>query len=225
MIVETMSIEEVSRAVLKTASCNSERFDKVVSHRVKGYKKVIFNGNKQCYYFKPIKVKADGIEFYVCPFCFGKSDYKKNGITCKVFSHFYYKGTNWYCISNSEFTTLQMFRQHFFERYIERHLKDGSRVSIDTVRRYLKETDKCTICLTTDNPKHPNGIYGASNIGVCCGYSCGKDISVWLTYIDKETLTKGEKKELFDITEDIKNTIDLISYDVEVSAIMIETAA
>ena len=203
MIVDTMSIEEVGNAIIKTAKANIERIANAILSKDKLYRRTILKGGERRYDFKPLRSIVDGITFYVCPYSKGKKDYKKYGIMYGLFAHFYYQGTNWYAMlcGNGDRTTL--YQQHFFERYIERHLKDGSKVSIDTVRHYFKETDYLTSCKMIENPNHPNCVYGATNIGVCCGYHCGSNrITVWKTYIDKETLYRGDKKEVFDKSAD-----------------------
>ena len=203
MIVDTMSIEEVGNAVIKTAKANAERFASVVLPREKLYRRTILKGGDKRYDFKPLRSDADGVTFYVCPYCNGKRGFKKHGVMFGLFAHFFYQGTNWYALLCGNFDSVSLYQQHFFERYIERHIKDGSKVSIDMVRHYFKETDYLTNCRMIENPKHPNCVYGATNIGVCCGFHCGSSrITVWKTYIDKETLSRGDKKDIFDKSAD-----------------------
>ena len=203
MIVDTMTIEELGDAVIKTVQANIFGITNVLFSKDKLYKRIIIKGGEKRYDFKPLRSEADGITFYVCPYSNGKRDYKKYGLSFALFAHFFYKGTNWYALLCDNNTKVNLYQQHFFERYIERHLKDGSNVTIDTVRHYFKETDYLTNCRVTKNPKHPNCIYGATNIGVCCGYHCGRRITVWLTYIDKGTLTRGFKKDVFNESADM----------------------
>ena len=199
MIVETMSMEEVCNAILKVAQTKLVSIESVVFSMEKVYRRVVFKGGDKRYDFKPLRKVVDGITFYVCPYSKSKKDYKKYGIMYGLFAHFFYQGTNWYAMICGNGGSVTLYKQHFFERYIERHLKDGSKVSIDTVRHYFKETDYLTSCRMIENPKHPNCVYGATNIGVCCGYHLGsRKMAVWCTYVDKETLDRGDKKDLFD---------------------------
>lgn len=199
MIVDTMSIEEVGNAIIKAVQTNKKQIASATVPKDKLYRRTILKGGERRYDFKPIRTEADGITFYVCTYSMGKKDYKKFGLMLCLFAHFYYQGTNWYAMLCSDYNTVAFYQQHFFERYIERHLKDGSKVSIDTVRHYFKETDYHTNCRAVRNPKYANCIYGATNIGVCCGRYCGRgNMIVWLTYIDQETLCRGEKKIIFD---------------------------
>ena len=43
-------------------------------------------------------------------------------------------------------------------------------------------------------------MYGTTSIGMCCGYITKNYCDVWLTYIDKETIEKGQKLEVYDRT-------------------------
>lgn len=203
MIVDTMTMKEVGEAVLKAVQGNPMKIVSTILQKDKLYRRIILKGGERRYDFKPIRSEADGITFYICPFSFGKRDYKKYGLSFGLFAHFFYKGTNWYALLCNYTTVVNLYNQHFFKRYIERHLKDGSKVTIDTVRQYFKETNYSANCQIKENPSHKDCVYGATNIGVCCGYHCGtKRITVWLTYIDKETLSRGDKKKVFDDSAD-----------------------
>ena len=203
MIVDTMTMKEVGEAILKAVQRNLMKIASPMLRKDKLYRRIILKGGERRYDFKPLRSYADGITFYVCPFSLCKRDYKKYSLAFGLFAHFFYKGTNWYALLCDDNRTVNLYNQHFFKRYIERHLKDGSKVSIDTVRQYFKETDYLTNCKIKENPRHKNSVYGATNIGVCCGYHCGSTkITVWLTYIDKDTLSRGDKKEVFDDSAD-----------------------
>lgn len=202
MIVDTMSMEEVGKAVIKAAIASRMKIFGLVKRKENKYRKVILKGGEKYYDFKPIPMVTDGITFYVCPHTKGKRDYKKYGILYAVFAHFFYKGTNWYALLLQNYERVAIYQHHFFERYIERHLMNNSEVTLETVMQYFKETDYHSQSKPLENSLHNNCIYGATNIGVCCGYHCGISILIWLTYIDKETLTKGAKKEHFDKYKD-----------------------
>ena len=202
MIVDSMSTEEVYDAIIKAVEANTASIESVISPKKKVYRRIILKGGDKRHDFKPLRKVVDGITFYVCPYSRSKRDYKKHDIMYVLFAHFFYMGTNWYAMMcNGDCVAL--YKQHFFERYIERHLKDGSNVSIDTVHHYFIETDYLINCRMIENPKHPNCVYGATNIGVCCGYHLGNNkMAVWSTYVDKETLNRGDKKDLYDESND-----------------------
>ena len=91
-----------------------------------------------------------------------------------------------------------MFCNHFFERYIQRYLKDDSEVNAETVRKFFKETDYLYINSPIENPKHPNCVYASMNIGIACGEIVSKQVTVYKTFLCKDTLTLGDKKMVFD---------------------------
>lgn len=198
MIVDTMSLQEVGEAILKTAISNIPTIAKMIIRKERIYKRVIYSGLKERYDFQPLSFADNGIEFYICPYSKGKKDYKKYGLGFCLFAHVYYRGSNWYCLITWDYSSVQMYCDHFFERYIERHLKDDSLVNVDIVRRYFKETDYLTHNEFVEHPKYKNCIYTSTNIGVCCGEKVSKHILVYKTYIDLGTLTIGKKREAFD---------------------------
>jgi hypothetical protein len=197
MIVDTMSIEEVSDAVLKAAIMSQQKIYNLLDAKRKTYKKIIWRGNKNKFYFTPISFRTDSITFYLCPYSNGKNEFRQYGISYGLFAKFFYHRTNWYTLVLDQFTGVALYQQHFFERYVERHLKEEIPVSIDVVRRFFKETDYLTCSKVYENPLHPNCIYGATKIGVCCGYRSDNS-EVWCTYIDEDTLANGDKRKIFD---------------------------
>ena len=200
MIVDTMTMEEVCSYVLKSVKANMDRILTLIYHKQKDYRRIIFNGHKNWYEFKPITFYADGMTYYICPFSKGKKEFKKQNVKIFVFVHFYYKRTNWYAHSLENFNEIGLYCQHFFQRYVKRHLKSDEPVTIGTVIQYLKETDGYVYCSHKDNPLHKNCMYGTTSIGMCCGYITKNYCDVWLTYIDKETIEKGQKLEVYDRT-------------------------
>lgn len=178
-----------------------------MANKEKYYRKVIIKGLKERYDFQPIPITTDGIEFILCPYSKGKKDYKKYGMAYGLFAHVFYRGTNWYCMISWNYQTVMMYCYHFFERYIERHLGEEREVDVDIVRRYFKETDYLTHYSDINNPKYVNCIYGATNIGVCCGEKVSNNILVFKTYIDMETITKGEKKETLEMGQKVLGSL------------------
>lgn len=192
-----MSLHEVGEAILKASQKSICRIVKMGANKDKDYRKVIIKGLKDRYDFQPISFTTDGIEFILCPYSKGKKDYKKYGMKYGLFAHVFYRGTNWYCLITWDFLSVMMYCNHFFERYIERHLHDDKKVNVDIVRRYYKEIDYLTYNYDIDNPQYENCIYGVNNIGVCCGEKISNNILVYKTFIDMETITIGDKRKAF----------------------------
>lgn len=210
MIVDTMSFEEIGGAITRAFHSNVEKLQNCISPYEGKYKRIIQKSDRR-FDFVPVSFLADGIRFYVCPYSRSKSEYKKYGLMFGVFAHFFYQGTNWYVmLCGKGFDSLQMYKHHFFERYIQRHLKDGSEVSIDTVRYYFKETDYITDCKFIENPKYQNCVYGATDAGLCCGYYVNSKIFVWSTYLDSSTIERGNKQE---VLNDYANSLPAIDID------------
>ena len=113
-----------------------------------------------------------------------------------------------------DFQDVIMYCNHFFERYIERHLKDNSIVNTDIARKYFKETDYLSIYSVIDNPKYDNCIYGATNIGVCCGERLSNHVLAYKTFIDMETIIFGEKKNTFDMGQRAFETLVLNKFGI-----------
>jgi hypothetical protein len=198
MIVDTMTMEEVCSCVLKSVKANTDRISALIFHKQKDYRRIILNGNKDWYEFKPISFNADGLTYYICPTSKGKKEFKKHNVKIYVFIHFFYKGTNWYAQTLEKLTEVCLYCQHFFQRYIERHLKSDEPVTLAIVRQYFRETDGYVYCENRNNPKHKNCMYGTTSIGMCCGFMTKNYCNVWLTYIDKVTIEKGQKLEVYD---------------------------
>lgn len=198
MIVDTMTLQEVGETILKASQKSIMIITKKMAAKERDYRRIIIKGQKERYDFQPIPFITDGIEFYICPYSKGKKDYKKYGMAYCLFAHVFYKSTNWYCMITWNFLSVMMYCNHFFERYIERHLQDDSEVNVDLVRRYYKETDYLTYFCDIDNPKYENCIYGSTNIGVCCGEKVSNNILVYKTFIDIETITIGDKRKTLD---------------------------
>jgi hypothetical protein len=198
MIVDTMTIEEVGNAVIRAYHANEQKLLNSIAPFERRYKRIILKNDTR-FDFVPVSFLADGIRFYVCPYSRSKSEYKKYGLMFGVFAHFFYQGTNWYVmLCGARFDRLQMYKQHFFERYIQRHLKDDSSVTIDTVRHYFKESDYITRCQHIEHTRYENCVYGANDAGVCCGYYVNDKITVWSTYLDDTTVEFGNKREVLD---------------------------
>ena len=212
MIVDTMNIEEVGNAVINAARKSVPKVVHVMTEHHKAYMRIVRNSNKERIDFKPLSFVTDGITFYVCVYSDSKKDTKKFDFPYGIFANINYKNKNWYCLIMNGYSSVQIYQHHFFKRYIERHLKDDSRVSVDTVRKYFRETNYLGWSHFIENPRHKNCVYNATAIGICCGFRINPRISVWLTYIDKETLTLGDKKEVFDMSADLQTPMGLDAF-------------
>lgn len=198
MIVDTMTLEEVGEAILKASNKSINRIERLLTWKDKDYKKIIIKGQKERFDFLPIPFENDGIKFYICPYSKGKKDYKKYGIMYGLFAHVFYHGTNWYCMITADYVNVIMFCNHFFERYIERFLKDDSVVNVEMARKFFKETDYLYINRPIENPKHPNCVYASMNIGIACGEIVSKHVTAYKTFLCKDTLTIGNKRKTYD---------------------------
>ena len=209
MIVDTMTLKEVGETILKTVPKVIPTIFEMLERKDKNYRKIIIKGEKERYDFNPIHITTDGINFIMCPYSLGKKHYKKNGILCYLIAHVYYNNTNWYCTINYDLQSVQMYCNHFFMRYIERHVKDGSMVNVEIVRKYFKEINYLTTIYEIENYKHEDCIYAATNIGLCCGRLVSNQVYIYLTYIDRETLTIGDKRKAFDDGQKLLETVEL----------------
>ncbi len=210
MIVDTMSFIELEEHLLNRKKIIMPLLERMMKAKDKDYRRIVYKSQKDRIDFKPLYLKNDEIEFYVCVYSLGKNDYRKFGPNFTLFAHFFYKKTNWYAHFVDKLSTINFYSQHFFKRYIERHLKDDSEVTSEIVRRYFKEIDNMTYICSIENLKYENCMYGGTHIGVSCGESikkmCGEEIIgqvvVFKTYIDNETLTRGEKDRTYKVSQE-----------------------
>lgn len=217
MIVDTMTYEEVGDSILKAARKSLPKIGRLLNAHRKAYMRIIRNSKKERCDFKPIPFKYDGIDFYIFAYSLGKQYVKKHQFPICLVAKVLYRKTVWYCLVSDGMCMTQLFQKHFFERYIERHLKTDYKVDIDIVRRYLKETNYVSAQKIFENPLHENCLYGATNIGICCGYHCKYKMAIWLTYIDKETLTLGAKKDIFDESREGLEPIGVDCYGIPIT--------
>jgi len=198
MIVDTMTIEEVGKSLLKIAQLNTPRFMAIMSHNQKKYRRIAIKKGQEQINFKPINVQVENITFHICPYSFGKQDYKKYGLNYCLLASYKYKGRDMYCLFSNNDSFIQIYTRHFFERFIERHLKDDSEVNINLVRKYFIETEYVCYVESVNKEGYENAVYCGTNIGTGCGYRVCDNVFVFNTYIDKETLKAGEKRRVYD---------------------------
>ena len=212
-----MTIEEVGEAILKAAKKSLPKVGRLLEAHRKAYMRIIRKRKKKRYDFKPIPFKYDGIDFYMFVYSYEGRHIKKHQFPICLVANVLYRNTIWYCLVSEDMSIAQLYQKHFFERYIERHLKVDCKVDIDIVRKYFKETNYVSTQKIMENPLHENCLYGATNIGICCGYHCNYRMAVWLTYIDKSTLTLGAKKDLFDECREGLELIGINSHGIPIT--------
>ena len=198
MILDNMTLEEVGKGLLTTAQSSYPRFMGIMSHKEKEYRRIAIKSGQGRLDFKTINVQMENITFHICPYSFGKQDYKKFGLSFCLLASFKYQRKDMYCLISNYGTGLQIYTRHFFERYVERHLKDDSEVSINLVRKYFRETECVCMIESVEREGYDNSVYGGTNIGTCCGYKVCENVYVFKTYIDEETLSRGDKRKVFD---------------------------
>ena len=207
--MDKLNIQEVGRSLLKTAQQNYLRFGLILSHNEKKYRRIAIKKGQERIDFKPINVQVENITFHICPYSLNKQDYKKYGSNFCLLASFKYRKKDMFCMISDYGTNIQMYTKHFFERYIERHLKDDSEVNINLVRKYFKETEYVCHIESVDREGYDNSIFGGTNIGTCCGYKVCDNVYVFNTYIDVETLKKGDKRRVYDESQPLIQPIGM----------------
>lgn len=192
MILENMNIQEVGRSLLKTAQQNYLRFGLILSHNEKKYRRIAIKKGQERIDFKPINVQVENITFHICPYSLNKQDSKKYGFNFCLLASFKYRKKDMFCMISDYGTKIQMYTIHFFERYIERHLKDDSVVNINLVRKYFKETEYVCHIESVEKEGYENSVYGGTNIGACCGYKVCDNVYVQNIYRRGNTKERGQ---------------------------------
>lgn len=166
--------------------------------KMKVYGRIVRERGEKKVYFKPTKVDKFGMEFIVCPYSLGKSDFKKNGIYFFAFCKVLFKGDLYWCLINDDLT-VSFFKKHMFLRYLERHCGvDADIVTDDDVWRFFKETDVLINYHGYESEKRPNGLVGGTNIGTLCGDFMDGQL-VFRTFIDASTLADNYKMLAYDL--------------------------
>lgn len=209
MIVDTMTLKEVGNSLLKEyREYHVKRIIGLLVHKHKAYRRTILANGEKRINFKPFSYTYQSTEIFIMPFSIGKKDFKKYSLSYYAVARFFYKGEYWYAKFNFSTNFIELYKQHFFQRYIERHLKSDDKVGIDIVCQFMIDTEAVAFIRYVKNEKHKNCIYGSTSIGMCLG-ECFGGINVWKTYIDKETIEYGIKKEIFDAGSEIIKPIGI----------------
>lgn len=207
MIVDTMNYNEVGKELLKYYSGNIGRITGLLLHKGKEYRRIVLAKGERRVDFKPLCYENDGNEVFIFPFSNGKKDFKKYGMSFYLVVRFFYRGQFWYAKFDGRYMdTVEIYNYHFFQRYIERHLKSDDKVGIDIVFRFIKETNAVTMSKKIDSDKYDNCAYGSTSIGMCLGQEFD-NIRVWKTFIDKSTIEYGIKKKTFDVGSELVKPI------------------
>lgn len=209
MIQDNMTLDEVGRSLLRTALQNYPHFLSLIVQKRKKYRRIILKGGQERYDFKPIEVLVENITFHICPYSLGKHDFKKYDLCFCLLASFKYRNMERYCMVSDYGTSVQIYTRHFFERYIERHLKDDSEVDIRLVRHFFREIDYVCHPVPVEKEGQDNAIYAGTNIGTCCGYKACEKVYVFKTYIDEQTLKKGDKRKVFDVTQPLLQPVGM----------------
>lgn len=208
MILDSMTIEEVGKCLLRTAQQNYLRFGLLMAHKNNKYRRFIIKRGQERYDFKPINVQVENITFHICPYSLSKLDFKKFGLSFCLLASFTYQNRKRYCMFTNLCLSVQIYTKHFFERYIERHLKDDSKVDFNLIRHYFKEIDYVLNPEAVKKEGYENAIYAGTKIGTCLGYKACDNVYVFKTYIDKETV-RGEKRKVFNESQPLLQPIGM----------------
>ena len=198
MIVDTMNYNEAATFIQNAFMAARPKIHNLNMSKMKVYGKIVRERGEKKVYFKPTKVDKFGLEFIVCPYSLGKSDYKKNGIYFFAFCKVFFKGELYWCFIDGKYN-VSFYKKHLFLRYLERHCGvDTDIVTLDDVWRFFKETDCLYNCHDYKSEKHSNGIVAGTNIGTMCG-DVVDDILVFRTFIDASTLVPNYKMLAYDL--------------------------
>lgn len=195
-----MTFEEACMEVNKELLRIKPKMKATIGSKVKAYRKTIASIPNKKIIFKTLEFKMYNITFYVVPFINSKKEFMKGELPNFIFAKFYYKSSIYYAIQMTD--SLNIFTKHFFERYIERHLKlEDCSVTADIVKNFCLDNID-TGCVLADilNTKYKNCIYLSFKDGMGCGNIINNKLVVLKTYIENETVHNGVKREFMDGT-------------------------
>ena len=190
-----MDLAEASDVVLERSFDVIKQKSPKLLHMEKKWYKMMLGRNNVKTFFKTIIVESNDITFNIIPYCNGKADMKKYGVSFMVASEFKCQGQKFYSLVVGNFDQISIYTSHFLERYVERHLDDDSPINIDTFIKYLKETDGITFGFVEIEK---NKLQWATHIGNTCGCMLTEKVMLHKTFIDKSTILKGKKKDAND---------------------------
>lgn len=169
---------------------------RLIMENEKRYKRTVYAGNKTMYWFKRTCFERNGISYCIIPYSNGKSDYKKYGLLFFIIAEFTHRGNTYYGerLNNGQ---MRIFTNHFLGRYIERHLKDDSTPSIETLITFLMETHGHSFGFMQTS-RDGSDIIAQTNIGSICETVLSPTILLAKTFVDNETIVRGPKKEAYE---------------------------
>ena len=216
MILDNMTLEEVGKSLLRTTRDNEKRFIRLVTHRIKRYRRVVIRRNSRTN-FKLIKCTIENVDFYICPYSYGKKEMKKNAVWFCLLASFKYQNRRLFCSIDESSTHVALYTTHFLERYIERHLKDDSQPGIETLRRFENERNHIVCAMDVKDPIYDNRIIAGTRFGIGCGYKVADNVFMYKTYIDKETIRAGEKFRVLETSESLLAPVGVDNFNREVT--------
>lgn len=211
MIVDTMTFKEVADAIVKAKVSSLKRMFALMDSKKKEYMRIINNwGDKRCD-FKYFFIEKNDIQLYLCPYSRIKRDCKKNGLCFFLFAKVYYKHNIYWCMVTMA-NKVSFFKNHLFERYLERHceMSEGSEVTPEVVQNFFRETDTLFTGKTYSTEQHPNGVLAGTSIGTCCG-DMVDEIVIYKTFIDATTVNYYKKRIYDTHPKDLRERLDSLS--------------
>lgn len=196
--LENNAIKSYCNLALENLKGNLKEVMRKALAKEKDYRRTIFKKGEQTVFFKSDERECNGYKYIVYVKSYGKKDYAKRGLIFYIVTPFTLFGKHYYIHYAKKFERMDVYTQHFFDRYIERHLKDGRNFNNDVIGRYFKDTDCITMFGDVIHNKYSDCVYASTLIGTCCGRRITDKILLYSTFINEDTITKGTKKVIFD---------------------------
>ena len=196
MYVESMTLEEIRREIIKDSDYINIKIESILSDNK--YRKACLKMNTtNLHYFKRVDFtnKKSGFEYHMIPSTFGKRDYLKNGMKILVFVTFRWHKRTWVCIPLHNSDNLLFVAPHFFDRYMERAEKIAEdRLSLITYflskNRILSDADYV-------HQDHENSLFWTMDDGIGFGTK-HKDYKVMSTYVRKDMVFENQESYLLE---------------------------
>jgi hypothetical protein len=201
------SIKSFCNMALDNLKCNINIVLRKTVAKEKIYRRIILKNGEQTIFFKSDERECNNYKYIVYVKSYGKKDYTKRGLIFYIVTPFTLFGKNYYIYYVNNFNSMVVYTQHFFERYVERHLKDNKSFSKDIIGLYLKDTDCIMADYNINHKRYNNCVYSSTLIGTCCGRKVTNNIILYSTFISKDTLEKGEKKIIYDKGKELFNDV------------------
>lgn len=206
--VRNKTIESICGLAYKNLT---EHFDEIFAKfnalQNKYRKAVLKQNTDDSIFFKPIERKSNGFTYIIYPSSNGKRDFKKYGMIFFLVTPFYVDGKPYYVRydgvkRNNKFN---VYTQHFFDRYIERHLGNESNLSmVEVIKDFLKETDALDYIKAAEGDKYENGLQLANKVGVDSVTKISDNILLHKTFVGNSTIRMGKRQEAKEAFERVK---------------------